>query len=391
MTMQAERSSAQAQNGQRQQQAEHVATDPTFLALMQQDVKASIEYIPFLSKEKIKLSPNLVIKFLCRPTKAGAVCSYEQAIRFMMLCRARQLNPWEGDAFIVGYDTRDGAEFNLVTAHQSFLKRAEVHPEYDGMESGVVVKHNESEQVMDVAGDFIPDDCTLVGGWAKVHFKNRKIPTYRRLDVKTFDKGFAQWNQNKAGMICKCAEADALRSSFPNSLGGMYMDGEMLMNAVVGPEAASIPTNEQAPRRMRMEQPKESDSAPSPKANLPQAGTEAKPAPEPTAAEKTIAPTWSELKTYGITSAIEQDGIAVFDSASRVMNPQGQWEAGFPSFTINGNGPDVDLKARTMAAAGISTATPIKTDATVEDETAPLLSSSPPQSPPARSRPKPNK
>lgn len=45
--------------------------------------------------------------------------------------------------------------------------------------------------------------------------------------MERFNKGFAQWAVDPAGMICKCAEADALRSSFPTLLGGLYMRDEM--------------------------------------------------------------------------------------------------------------------------------------------------------------------
>ena len=46
-------------------------------------------------------------------------------------------------------------------------------------------------------------------------------------------------------MIVKCAESDALRSSFPNTLGGMYLDGEMpQVDHIEAPKAAvmTLPT-----------------------------------------------------------------------------------------------------------------------------------------------------
>jgi phage recombination protein Bet len=362
--------------------------DQTFIDLLERPMERKVEYTPFLGTEKISLSPGMVIKFLCRPTKSGQRCTEEMAVRFIMMCKARGLNPWEGDAFIVGYDTRDGAEFNLVTAHQAFLKRAEVHPEYDGMESGAVVKHTETEEIRDVDGDFVPDDCTLVGGWAKVYFKNRKIPTYRRLNLNSFDKGVSVWNSNKAGMICKCAEADALRSSFPNSLGGMYMDGEM-PTAEATP--AATPTNGDPPRRMSMQRPVEHVEKPAAAAKKEespaQAGTADDRNPddelppignETTAAAEIMTPTWADLKQHGITAAVEDDGTAVFDSANRTLTPEGKWDDNFPGFTVTGRSDAIDLKAREMAAAAIGTATPV---------TPP----EPPKEPPARNRrPGPN-
>lgn len=188
-------------------------------------IDRKFEFTPFLAKEAITLTPRTVIGWIAKPTKSGKRCTPEQALRFVMLCKARGLNPWEGDAYLVGYDTQDGPEFNLITAHQAFLKRAEVHPEYDGMESGVILRRG--PEIVEDQGDFFLPDDILVGGWAKVFFKNRSKPVYRRLKLATFDKGFSRWKADPAGMIVKCAEADALRSAFPNSLGGMYLEAEL--------------------------------------------------------------------------------------------------------------------------------------------------------------------
>lgn len=183
-------------------------------------------YIPFASKDAIKLSVGIVKNLVSAKTKNGAVCTDADAMKFMMLCKARGLNPFEGDAFLIGYDGKDGPVFSLITSHQAFLKRAEVHPEYDGMESGVIVRTADGEMV-DREGDFIFDDDTILGGWATVHFKNRKFPMKKRLKLGVFHKGRGLWNDNPCGMICKCAEADALRSAFPTMLGGMYAQEEM--------------------------------------------------------------------------------------------------------------------------------------------------------------------
>ena len=180
-----------------------------------------VTYRPLAASEDISLSPRTVLKFFAKPTKQGHPPTMEQAAKFVRLCQARGLNPWEGDAFIVGYDTQDGPEFNLITSHQAFLKRAEIHPEFDGMESGVTVRAADGT-LTDQEGDYVDDKQVLVGGWARVHFKQRKIPTYRRSKLATYSTGKSRWNKDPAGMIVKVSEMDALRSSFPNKLAGMY-------------------------------------------------------------------------------------------------------------------------------------------------------------------------
>jgi len=154
-------------------------------------------------------------------------------MKFLMMCRARKLDPFEGDSFFIGFDTQDGPRFSLITAHQAFLKRAELNPEYDGMESGVIVIRDNA--AIELEGDFHLDSDTLVGGWCRVYFKNRSKPMFKRVKLTTFNKGTQLWASNPSGMITKCAEADALRSSFPTLLGGLYLKEE-------------LPTENEAPR-----------------------------------------------------------------------------------------------------------------------------------------------
>jgi len=189
-----------------------------------------VEYIPFGATDKIKLSLAIVQNLIAVKTKSGKTCSNNDAIKFMAMCQAKHLNPFEGDAFLIGYDGRDGATFSLITAHQTYLKRAELHPEYDGMESGVLVR-DENHALQEVPGDFVDDGMELVGGWCRVHFKNRKHPMYKRVKLERFRKPFGVWQDDPAGMIVKCAEADALRSSFPTMLGGLYMREEVEVHA----------------------------------------------------------------------------------------------------------------------------------------------------------------
>jgi phage recombination protein Bet len=186
----------------------------------------AMTYTPFMSKTEIKLSVEIVKQTLCVPTRQGHTCDDRDAVKFMMMCRAGGLDPFAGDAYIVGYDTQHGPRFSMITAHQAFLKRAETHPEYDGMESGVIVIDKAGE-IHEREGDFTFDDDKLVGGWATVFFKHRTHPMKRRLKLSTFSTGKSRWLADPAGMIVKCAEADALRSSFPTLLGGMYLEGEM--------------------------------------------------------------------------------------------------------------------------------------------------------------------
>jgi phage recombination protein Bet len=188
--------------------------------------KMVVEYVPLgaLAQDKIKLSVRIVIDYLAEKTKSGKVCSERDAVRFIGMCTAKRLNPWENDSYLVGFDTQDGPKWSLITSHQAFLKRAECNPEYDGMQSGIVVERN--GQAVDIEGDLKLAGDKLLGGWAKVFFKNRKYPMYKRIALATRRKSTKIWMEDEPGMIVKCSEADALRSSFPTFLGGLYLAEE---------------------------------------------------------------------------------------------------------------------------------------------------------------------
>ena len=205
----------------------------------------TVEFMPLGCTEKIKLSVKIVQNLIAVPTRSGRTCSERDALKFIMLCTARKLNPFEGDAFLIGYDGQNGPEFSLITAHQALIKRAEVHPEFDGMSSGVIVRDGENgAATMDLEGDFHLEDQPLVGAWAKVFFKTRKYPSTDRIALRNFIKTTAKgeptkfWKENPAGQLVKCAEASALRKAFPTMCGGMYLREEV---SLLGESLGVIP------------------------------------------------------------------------------------------------------------------------------------------------------
>ena len=158
-----------------------------------------MEFVPFGAKDAIKLSVSIVKTLIAQPTKSGHYPTDNDCMKFLMMCQAKRLNPFEQDCWLLGYDTQEGPKFSQITAHQAFLKRAELNKEYDGMESGVVVQRG--NEIMDVEGDFTLETDKLVGGWARVHFKTRSRPMFKRIKLTTYTTGKSQWLKNPAGMI----------------------------------------------------------------------------------------------------------------------------------------------------------------------------------------------
>ena len=186
-----------------------------------------VSYVPFGASAPITFDDDIVLRTLCTPTKAGHWPSEQELYKFKQLCKARGLNPFEGDAFLVGYDSvAKGPQFSIITSIYAFLKRAQAAKDFDGMESGVIVQ-DAAGNLVDRVGDFCMRDDKLAGGWAIVHQKGISHPWTKRLRLDARDKGTPLWQSDAAGMICKCAEVDALRSAYPSATAGMYISGEI--------------------------------------------------------------------------------------------------------------------------------------------------------------------
>ena len=188
--------------------------------------ESAVEFQPFGAEDKIKLTLDIVRKYCATPTKTGKLPEERDLMNFMMLCRSRRLDPFSGDAFLIGYEDRDGGvKWSLITSHAAFLKRATCSEKFQGMRSGVIVKDS-ANNIVDRVGDFFYDEDRLIGAWAIIDLANLKHPVGRRIRLSTFQKSFGQWQSNPGGMIVKCVEADALRSAFPTLLSGLYTSDE---------------------------------------------------------------------------------------------------------------------------------------------------------------------
>ena len=185
-----------------------------------------ITFTPLGETSEISLTPAMIRSHVAVKTRQGATPSNSDLITFLMLCKAGSLNPWTKDAYLVGYDSKDGPVFTLIVAHQALLKRAENSPHYRGMESGVVVTDKDGNTI-EREGDLKLAGDRLIGGWAKVYRDDRVVATSDRLELSVYSTGRSRWKVDPAGMIVKCAEGSALRKAFPLELGSMYTRAEM--------------------------------------------------------------------------------------------------------------------------------------------------------------------
>jgi phage recombination protein Bet len=200
--------------------------------------KMSVEFVPFGATDKIKLTAAMIRSFVAVPTKSGALPSERDCVKFLMLCRGKRANPFEGDCFLIGYDSQNGPTFSLVCGIELFLKRAEHSEDYDGCQYGVIV--DTADGIKEREGAIVYKNETLEGGWAKVYRKNHNRPVYKAVKFSTYDTGRSRWEKDPGGQISKVALSQALRESYPTAIGGLYTQEEMQKVTESGENAMQI-------------------------------------------------------------------------------------------------------------------------------------------------------
>ena len=180
-----------------------------------------------VGEDMIRLTPNMVKAFLVNGN--GAVTDQEVAM-FINLCRYQRLNPFLREAYLIKFGNSPAT---IVTGKEAITKRAMRNPKYEGQQAGVVIYHEDSEELEYRSGSLLMAGEQLVGGWAKVYVKGYQVPieaivSYNEYVGLTKDGEVnAQWGKKPATMIRKVALVQALREAFPEDLGGMYDVAEM--------------------------------------------------------------------------------------------------------------------------------------------------------------------
>ena len=178
----------------------------------------------------MELAQNLV--------EGGGQLTKDEFILFAAKCKARSLNPFTKECYPIKFAGAN-AKVAIIENWSNFVRVADSHPQYDGLEDGLVVETATGE-LLDVEGQIIPKGCKLIGAWAKVYRKDRRFPFVSRIDFNEFSKGQSSWKTMPAYMISKCAKSIAYRLAFPDQLAGSYIAEEMQPRVIEDAEATPI-------------------------------------------------------------------------------------------------------------------------------------------------------
>ncbi len=172
---------------------------------------------------ELTLNPSIVLNYL---TGGRRDIPMEEVAKFIMLCKARRLNPFAGDVYLTAYDTRQGVKASIITGKETFTKRAQRNPRFRGMEAGVSVQTQDGRFVRRDGSMVLPGE-QLVGGWAKVYVEGWEKPSFDEISFSEYSSGKSLWASKPGTMVRKTALVHALREAFPDEFGGLYDASEM--------------------------------------------------------------------------------------------------------------------------------------------------------------------
>ena len=195
---------------------------------MSNETKKELAVVYEVDGNEVKLTPSIVQNYIVGDN--GQITMPEFKF-FTELCKARKLNPFLKEAYCIKFGNKPA---QIVVGKDAVLKRAILNPDYNGMESGVIVQEKETGNIIERKGTFyLKAEETLVGGWAKVYRKNWEYPTYCSVafdevaQKKANGELNSNWSEKGATMVEKVAKVRALRETFIEDLSGMYEAEEM--------------------------------------------------------------------------------------------------------------------------------------------------------------------
>jgi phage recombination protein Bet len=176
-----------------------------------------VKYQDSISGSEVELSIAEIKNNIC--PKA----TDKEAANFLRLCQYMGLNPFVNDAYLIKYGDSPAS---MVVGKDAFTKRADAHPQFAGIESGVVIQRGDAEPI-NRKGTLVLTGENIVGGWAKVARTDRKLDVETTVSFGEFSTGRAMWAKMPATMIEKVAIVKSLRTAFPATFSGMYDQAEM--------------------------------------------------------------------------------------------------------------------------------------------------------------------
>lgn len=185
--------------------------------------KAEVSVVYNIGETEIKLTPTIVKEYVLGSKNADI--SMQEFKTFTELCKCRKLNPFiKGEVHLIKYGSSPA---QIVVGKDAILKRATLHPQFNGFKSGVIVQ-TEDGKIEKREGCFKLDTDSLVGSWCEVFRKDWANSIYVSCPFSEIKKDSnPSWKSQPCVMAEKVAIVRALRTAFVEDLGGLYESDEI--------------------------------------------------------------------------------------------------------------------------------------------------------------------
>jgi phage recombination protein Bet len=283
-------------------------TQPTALSVVG---KNTGEFTPSQLVAALAPQDKATIMALCMPK--GATDS--ELAMYLYRCKEMGFDPLSKELVLQKRTSQDGTvNLSFITTRDALLRKAEINPNYAGINSGVV-RENDTFLVDTEKGvvkhTFGMKRGKILAGWAVVYHKMR-LPVVSIADFDEYSRANIKspvWSSVPSAMIQKVAEVAALRRQFPVLAQGVYtaeeMDVEIVPDApaetVDGTFDSVVSDKPSGPVVVQMTQTQDRKETPAPKPE----STPSQPQPQEHASQPTNEPQSMPEKQETVETIIE--------------------------------------------------------------------------------------
>lgn len=185
--------------------------------------------------EDNKVTQELLLDYLKTMNKG---LTEQQTKQFLAVASAFGLNPWKREIYAVTFKGKNGTEMSVVTGYETYIKRAEANPNYDGYD--IEFKGGFERKTFQKQGDYGPYNVTEVvpkgdvSCVCTVYRKDRSHPVREEVFFDEYDQKNSMWKSKPRTMLKKVAIVSAFRKAFPFDLGGMPYTSDELPDNMTG-------------------------------------------------------------------------------------------------------------------------------------------------------------
>jgi phage recombination protein Bet len=177
--------------------------------------------------QEVVLTAEIVREFLVTGKKE--LVTTQEIAYFLGICKARGLNPFLKDVYIIKYGAEPAA---IVTSIDFYRSRARSAPDCVGWQKGVICLNKETGELRYSKGLVLPTE-ELVGGWFKARPTGWTVDFELEVNLAGYIKYTADgkitkfWKpHNQPSQIGKVVESQGLRTVWPDLFQGTYTADE---------------------------------------------------------------------------------------------------------------------------------------------------------------------